>query len=91
MNICENDAVTLRNTYLITKEVEQIAQKRVRRKMGRNDQTTNNIYCKHKIQFMKYDINKRITLKNNINSCTNGENFLSKYERFLEMLTKNNT
>ena len=91
MNICENDAVTLRNTYLITKEVEQIAQKRVRRKMRRNDQTTNNIYCKHKIQFMKYDINKRITLKNNINSCTNGENFLSKYERFLEMLTKNNT
>ena len=62
MNICENDAVTLRNTYLITKEVEQIAQKRVRGKMGRNDQTTNNIYCKHKIQFMKYDINKRITL-----------------------------
>ena len=91
MNICENDAVTLRNTYLITKEVEQIAQKRVRGKMGRNDQTTNNIYCKHKIQFMKYDINKRITLKNNINSCTNGEKFLSKYERFLEMLTKNNT
>ena len=91
MNICENDAVTLRNTYLITKEVEQIAQKRVRGKMRRNDQTTNNIYCKHEIQFMKYDINKRITLKNNINSCTNGEKFLSKYERFLEMLTKNNT